>query len=157
MLNLITDRTQGDVDRTVYLKAKQWQDMTAEERSEWAADSKGAYNASDLNRVEAAVQYVANQMIELGYPISLSTVTSWSKSSKPNANDLQRYFSNVAKLRAMFPVYGTTPATPSSNMATFNHEKANDLEKILLDVDDLLNKMAAAWFYTGDLFAGESD
>lgn len=157
MLNLITDRTLGDVDRTVYLKAKRWQDMTAEERAEWASDSKGAYNASDLNRVEAAVRYVADQMIELGYPISLSTVTSWSRTSKPNTNDLQRYFNNVAKLRAMFPVYNTTPATPSSNMSTFNHEKANDLEKILLDVEDLLIKMAAAWFYTGDIFMGEVD
>lgn len=157
MLDLITDRTQGDVDRTVYLKAKHWQDMTAEERSEWLSPSKGAYNASDLNRVETAVRYVVNQMIALGYPISLSTFTSWSRNSKPNANDLKRYFDNVAKLRAMFPVYSTTPATPSSNMATFNHEKANDLEKILLDVEDLLIKMAAAWFYTGDLYMGEVD
>ena len=64
LLNLITDRTQADVDCVRQLAAKGWAAMTAEERAAWNGGLKGAYNASDLNRVGSAVEYVANRLRE---------------------------------------------------------------------------------------------
>jgi hypothetical protein len=37
----------------------------------------------------------------------------------------------------------------------FDVHKANALEQILMDVDQVLNKIQAAWFFLGDLHAGE--
>ena len=48
---LITDRTEADFDRAKALAAKGWDDMTDDEKAEWRANPKGAYNVSDLNRV----------------------------------------------------------------------------------------------------------
>lgn len=55
---LITDRAQSDVTRLKELKAKGWANMTEAERNEYLA-SIGAYNATDINRVSEAEQYLA--------------------------------------------------------------------------------------------------
>lgn len=70
--NLIFDRTQGDVDRVAYLSGL-WQNGTftgtTEELAEWASDLKGAYNASDLNRVLSAVEYLTDMLYDMGYNV----------------------------------------------------------------------------------------
>lgn len=60
--NLITDRTQADVERVKALAAKGFAAMTAAERAEWLTGMKGAYNASDLNRVGTALNYLAGRL-----------------------------------------------------------------------------------------------
>lgn len=71
--NLIFDRTQADVDRAAYL-SRLWVDGTftgtTAELAEWASDLKGAYNASDLNRVCAAVDYLTGVLTGLGYSVT---------------------------------------------------------------------------------------
>ena len=62
---LITDRTQADEERVEELAAKGYDAMTAEEKSEWDGEMKGAYDASDLNRVESAVAYLAELLVLL--------------------------------------------------------------------------------------------
>lgn len=56
-LSMVFDRTQSDIDRASYLHSL-WIDGTftgtTEELAEWVSDLKGAYNASDLNRVGPA-------------------------------------------------------------------------------------------------------
>lgn len=53
--NLITDRTQADVYYIKALCAKGWRSMTADEKTYFlAANSRGAYNISDILRVNEA-------------------------------------------------------------------------------------------------------
>lgn len=53
--NLITDRTQSDVDYIKALCTKGWQAMTADEKTYFlAANSRGAYNISDILRANDA-------------------------------------------------------------------------------------------------------
>ena len=123
LLNLITDRTRSDVTRVSYLAARVSAGTATEaEKTEWASDLKGAYNASDLNI--------------------------------PTAGQMAAYLQDVAALRGAIAVMASTPPTPDS-ASGLTWREANDIEKILLDVDELLTRMAAAWFYSGDLFAGE--
>ena len=67
LLNLITDRTQADVDYAARLNAAGWDGMTEDERTAWTLGLKGTYNASDLNRVGNAVNYVAGRLENAGY------------------------------------------------------------------------------------------
>ena len=62
LLSLITDRTQADVDRVRQLAQKVFGNMTADEKTKWLNGLKGSSNASDLNRVGAAVAYVAGRL-----------------------------------------------------------------------------------------------
>lgn len=68
--NLIFDRTQADVTRVDVLKAKMLSgNATPAEKAEWLAGMKGAYNASDMNRVTLAVKVLAERMNRNGYGI----------------------------------------------------------------------------------------
>lgn len=67
--NLVYDRTQADVDRVFTLKNKILTEglssLSAEEKTEYMAGMKGAYNYGDMNRVGQAVVYIANRMTSL--------------------------------------------------------------------------------------------
>lgn len=154
-LNLITNRTQADVDRVAQLAARVSAGTATEaEKTEWASDLKGAYNASDLNRVGAAVAYVAGRLNGYGYAVTVNPKQDWTVSDIPTAGQMAAYLQDVAALRGAIAVMASTPPTPdSANGLTW--QEANDIEKILVDVDELLTRMAAAWFYSGDLYAAE--
>ena len=155
LLNLITDRTQADVERVRYLSRRiNAGTATAAELEEYGGAMKGSYNAEDLNRVGAAVEYVANRLREYGYAVTVAPKTDWHEGEDTPAAVLETYRGNVAALRAVLPVGKTTPQTPNS-MERLTFQKANDLEQILLDVDRLITNITLAWFYAGEVFSGE--
>lgn len=133
LLNLITDRTRADVENKT---------------------NKGFYNASDLNRVGAAVQYVAERFAAQGYTVAVSPKTDWLASDISTASELETYRQNIATLRALLAVMPTTPEAPDS-MAGLTYTEANSIERILLDLDTLLTNAALAWYQSGDIYAGE--
>lgn len=153
--NLITDRTQADVDYCAELKAKGWHGMSDAEKSEWQASMKGAYNYTDLNRVEAAAAYISERVRDFGYSLDLVTHVTWSRENLPTNVDFERYFENIAKIRALLAEHKASPPTPSADISTFGYEEANHVEQILLDMEDLLNRIAAVWLFSNDIYCGE--
>ena len=161
--SLVTDRTQEDVDRAVYLNglwvydeaagAMSWSGTSAE-LAEWTDGSKGAYNAEDLNRVGDAVEYVAGRFAAYGYAVSVSPKQDWAMGDIPREADMVKYLAEVEQLRSLISVMPTTPETPG-DMANLWWWEANDIEQILKDLDFLLGNMAAAWMYSGEIYAGE--
>ena len=152
--NLITDRTQADVDRYLELKAKGFHRMTEAEKAEWETDLKGSYNHTDMNRVESAVEYVANRLTEAGYGVIPVIKKTWSVTDKPTHEDLKRYMKNVSDIRAVLTTFETTPDAPTTEKR-LSFQAANALEQILTDVDDLISRMVSIYFYSGDLYSGE--
>ena len=152
--NLITDRTQADVDRYIELRSMNWHTMTDEEKAEWGTHLKGAYNYTDMNRVESAVEYVANRLTEAGYSIAPVVKKNWLVTDKPTLEDLKRYMRNIADIRSAIITYATTPKAPTTEKR-LSYKEANDIERILTDVDELITKMSKAEYYFGDLFLGE--
>ena len=154
-MQLITDRVQADVDRVAQLTGRvSAGTATAAELAEWQSDLKGAYNASDLNRVGAAVAYVAGRLNGYGCAVTVNPKQDWTGSDIPTAGQMAAYLQDVAALRGAIAVMVSTPPTPDS-ASGLTWQEANDIEQILLDVDELLTRMAAAWFYSGELYAGE--
>lgn len=133
LLTLITDRTADDVANKT---------------------AKGFYNASDLNRVGAAAQYIADRFVSQGYAVTVSPKTDWLASDIPTASELETYRQNIATLRALIAVMKSTPETPET-MRFLDYIKANDIERILLDLDTLLTNAALVWYQSGELYAGE--
>lgn len=85
--------------------------------------TKGAYNYSDLNRVERSVGEISD-LAGMG----LTTKTDWTMWSVPNASDMQRYLSNIERIRERFVIAITLP----SSMDNLTYETANNIETILL-------------------------
>ena len=153
-LNLITDRTQRDVERWRLLHSKGWDGMTEAEKAEWRAGMKGAYNYEDLNRVESAVIFIAKRLSDSGYWVSPVTRPTWGVSDHPTKADMDRYFGNIAFLRSLLPLYPTTPKAPTTKKK-MDYLVANDIEKILADLDRQIAAINQSWYYAGDVFTGE--
>ena len=153
---LVTDRTQADVNRVKAIAKKISAGTASEsELTEWnTATLKGSYNTTDLNRVGKAMKYVADQMNSFGYAVSISSKTDWVETDAPALSDMALYLSNLAVLRNAFAVMQSTPKAPT-DMEYLTVDEANNIEKILVDIDFLLAKSAQAWFYSGDVFTGE--
>lgn len=155
---LVTDRTKADFQRWEYLRNKGFANMTAEERTEWlAGNMKGAYNKGDLNRVGEALNYLHDRLNAAGYityPLTFKAKTNWTVTSIPTADDLTYYLKCVSSVRAALTLFATTPPAPTDTGA-LNIEEANNIEKILIDVEMLINNMIAAQYYSNDIFSGE--
>lgn len=154
LLNLITDRTQADVDAVRTLAAKGWAKMSDTEKAAWTAGLKGAYNAADLNRVGAAVAYVADRLADAGYHAPVAPKQDWQMQDIPTPAQMQRYLADIGTIRAALTVMPSTPDAPAS-MDKLTYTDANDIEQILLDVDALLTNASLAWYQSGEVYAGE--
>jgi hypothetical protein len=154
--NLITDRTSQDVDRVKTLMAKAWQDMTPEEQAEWLSPLKGAYNYTDLNRVGDALNYVRDRLSASGYlrANAFTARVDWRSDEIPAVPDISEYHAHVSVIREALAQFPTTPAAPTSPNS-LDYVAANAIEQILVDVDALITLMVKAFFYSGDLYAGE--
>lgn len=153
LLNLITDRTQADVDCVRQLAAKGWAAMTAEERAAWNGGLKGAYNASDLNRVGSAVEYVANRLREAGYIVTVHPRTGWTEEELPIAQSMYAYLSDVKAIRGVLPL-PELPTLPE-DMSRLTYIGANAIEQVLLDVNAALDRIRAGAYYAGELYAND--
>ena len=154
LLQLITDRTQTDVEYAQQLNAIGWANMSSGQRSEYLGGLKGAYNATDLNRVGSAVNYVAQRLTDAGYQVLVAPKINWSVSDIPTQSDMTAYLADVQTMRDVFPMPSTTPELPA-DMAGLTYQEANNIEQILLDVDALITAMANAWYYSGEIQCGE--
>ena len=154
--NLITDRALSDVEEVKALAEAIKAGTATEEqvRKYLDVNHKGAYTYRDMNRVEDAVYYVASRLKEYGYLHTLPPVRQWAIEDKPNQQDFQRYFGNVAMIRQAIAVWASTPEAPDS-VVGFDVNEANALEQILVDVDQILNYIKDAWFFSGDLYSAE--
>lgn len=130
---LITDRTQADVD---------------------ARNGKGTYNASDLNRVATAMNYVAGRLESAGYATHISPKADWKDDDWVDPAAQAVYLGYLTELRSQFAMMQTTPPVPN-DMEKLTYQEANDIEKILEDIDRLLANASQAWFYSGDIYASE--
>lgn len=181
--NLIYDRTQGEVNRLIALIKKGWAGMSDEEKSEYLT-SRGAYNATDLNRVEAAVKYVADylnglqdvlnaygeaadvapdEIFNVPYEtLELDTVTTWASGDIPTKSEMERYLDNVNKLTDAVKIEKDLP----ESMEKLTWQGANEIERSIkaeweaghveeARIKTLMDKTAEAWFYCGDVFGGE--
>lgn len=112
------------------------------------------YNASDLNRVGEAMHFLSDRFRTYGYDSSVTARIDWVAPVVPELIDMDNYIADVRHLRGLVLMLETTPPTPES-MAFLTWTKANDIEKILVDVEDTLNRMRDGWFYSGEVFSGE--
>lgn len=155
---LVTDRTEADYKRWEHLRDKGFLNMTDTERAEWlAGNMKGSYNKGDLNRVGEALNYLRDRLTAAGYityQTNFTAKTNWTVASIPTADDLTYYLKCVSNVREAMTKFATTPPAPTDTGA-LNIDEANNIEKILIDVETLINNMLVARFYCGDVFAGE--
>lgn len=167
MTNLVYDRTSEDVAEVRRLLAKldpeTGDGLTAAEQAKWDAGLKGAYNFTDLNRVESAVKTLAAALTSAGYPVEVTPVLKGSKAEDREWQEgdvLYRpqwttYLDNVQRLRDAYYTLAETGQLPAPG-DKLKYTGANTIEKILADIDLLLDGMKSVYRRAGTFTAGGS-
>lgn len=161
-LSLVTDRSDADLQRIIYLKnkvlASGWGSLTPEESAEWRTNMRGCYNTSDLNRVGNAISYLSELLTGYGYPAEVDPKTDWGEETydPPSKAQMARYLADIQTLRGAIGALPSTPDVPAS-MDGLTYKKANDIELILLDVEYLIENIVPSFYFSGDAYAGEGN
>ncbi len=133
---LITDRTESDA---------------------LMKNEKGVYSYSDLNRVESAVEQIAERLPLLGIGVQLETKTDWglpgnfSSGTWPTASQMGRYLGNIAAIRDVLFIPIAIPAF----MEKLTWEGANNIEKVLQSANTTISGILQTYKYSGEFYAGE--
>lgn len=145
---LVTDRTQADVERVKALAAKGFAGMTTDEQAEWLAGMKGAYNASDMNRVGTALNYLVARLGPVcGRSITWMAKTDWAVTDIATASQAAEYRRQIQDIRDALTYPADTPDAPE--LARLDYTGANDIERILALCEELIDNIAKAFRYTG--------
>lgn len=148
IVTLVTDRTQADVERVRELAAKGFAAMTAAERAEWLTGMKGAYNASDLNRVGTALNYLAGRLGPIcGKIITWTAKTDWAVTDIATASQAETYRQQIQDIRDALAYPAGTPDAPQMKRLTYTG--ANDIERILTICEELIVNVAKSFRHTG--------
>lgn len=121
---LITDRTAADVGVT----------------------AKGFYNTSDIARINSYISYLSD-VLELG--LTVNNVTLGQKLTRAQ---MQSIIDNINAIREAWYVSSDTPNTPQP--FNWDYQKANDIEKILLALDEFYQSVQIDKLYSGTFRAG---
>lgn len=116
--------------------------------------SNGYYEAADLNRVGEAMQYVAARLRSCGWDVDVSPRTDWKWTDCVTLAEARRYLRNLRKIREALVLFSSTPPLPDS-ARPFNAEEANNIEKILLDVEAMIQLTIDGYLFSGELYSGE--
>lgn len=164
-LNLVYDRTEDDVTssaaiRSTYQALGNWSGLTTAERAQLERETL-TYNT--LNRVESAVKLLAAALTSAGYPVEITPVLKGSKSEDREwqEGDIVRraqwstYLDNVQRLRNAYYTLAETGALPKPE-DKLGYVGANNIEKVLADIDLLIDCMKASYRRCGAFRAGNN-
>lgn len=149
---MIFDRTQNDVDTAILLrntKVKKFETLT---ESEIATLEKGTLTINTLNRIENKQEELKNLFNDMGYWNTPITNKLWSANDIFNVDDFQRILDNTNILRHAFFIYNATPNTPP---ISYYWDDINSLEKILNDLDVMINDVKSHYRECGTFECGE--
>lgn len=164
-LNLIYDRTESDETasaaiRKSYQKLGNWSGLTDAEKAQL---ERGTLTYNTLNRVELAVKTLAAALTAAGYPVEITPVLKGSKAEDREWQEgdvLYRsqwttYLDNVQRLRDAYYTLAETGELPKPE-DKLDCQDANTIEKILADIDRLIDCMKASYRRCGTFRAGNN-
>ena len=149
---MIFDRTQNDVDTAILLRNTKVKNFETLTESDIATLEKGTLTINTLNRIESKQEELKNLFNEMGYWNTSITNKTWGENDIFNEDEFKRILDNANVLRQAFFVYKDTPNTPP---ISFYWNDINALEKILYDLDVMINDVKSNYRECGTFESGE--
>ena len=151
---LVFDRTNQDLYEYQRLNSLPFTLMTDNEKAKWLSGTiKGAYNVSDINRVNAAVNYLHQKLYDASYKTEVIT-QDVDINDTPNIEYFERYLLNVKNIRDIYYVLSNTPQLPTNVEDIKTIIGANAIEKTLYDINSIFEKMLPAYRKCGTFNSG---
>ena len=149
---MIFDRTQNDVDTAIRLRKEKVQNFQELTENEIATLEKGTLTINTINRIETKQDELKNLFNEMGYWNTTTINKMWGENDIFNVDEFQRILDNTNVLRNAFFVYMDTPNTPP---ISYHWQDINALEKILYDLDVMINDVKSHYRECGTFYCGE--
>lgn len=151
--DMITDRTQRDIDEAKTIRenyVKQFKQLTDEQITTL---ERGTMTINTLNRIESKQDELKNLFNGMGYwNTNIVSKTDWADEDIFTESGFQRIIDNENILRNAFYTHKGAPTTP---IISFHYEDINSLEKILVDLDVMINDMKSFYRECGTFDCGE--
>ena len=149
---MIFDRTQNDVDTAILIRNTKVKKFEALTESDINYLERGTITINTLNRIEEKQEDLKGILNDMGYWNTPITNKVWGENDIFNVVDFQRIIDNTNVLRQAFFTYKYTPNTPP---ISYHYNDINALEKILYDLDVMINDVKSHYRECGTFESGE--
>lgn len=149
---MITNRTQYDVDTAILIRNTKVKNFEALTESDIIYLERGTITYNTLNRIETKQEELKNLFNDMGYWNTPIENKVWGENDIFNVDEFQRILDNTNILRNSFFVYKDTPKTPP---ISYHYNDINALEKILYDLDVMINDVKSRYKRCGAFRCGE--
>lgn len=149
---MIIDRTQADVNNAISIRENKIQKFETLTDRDLEILERGFFTISTLNRIEEKQAQLANLLTDMGYWNIPIINKMWWENNIFNVKEFQRILDNTNVLRNAFFVYKNTPNTPP---ISYHFSDINALEKILYDLDVMINDVKSNYRFCGEFECGE--
>lgn len=151
--DMITDRTQADVTAAKKIRDEKVKTFQTLADSDVETLERGTMTIATLNRIEGKQAELKNLLNCLGYwNIPIENKIDWAYNDIFTEADFRRIIHNENVLRNAFFTYNDTPTTPG---ISYYYEDLNAIEKILQDIDILINDVKSNCRECGAFNCGE--
>ena len=149
---MIFNRTQDDVDASIDIikNTRNAEDLTFEQRQQL---ERGTLTINTLNRIENKQTELKNLFNSIGYYNVEVDNREWTYTDYFFPSDFERILINLESLKKAFFVYSTTPIVPDDNYRRY--QTINAVEKILYDLDAMINDIKNRYRQCGTFQCGE--
>lgn len=149
---MIYDRTRADVDAALSIRSDCVQKGTELTAKQIEQLERGTITINTLNRIENKQKSLKSLFNDMGYWNTPTTNKEWQYTDIFDEVNFQRIIDNLNILRNAFFVFKNTPKIPP---VSYHYEDINSLEKILFDLDVMINDVKSRYRRCGTFRCGE--
>lgn len=152
---MIYDRTMKDVTTAISIRAEKVQKGVELTEDDITALERGTLTYNTLNRIENKMSELQTRLNLYAYMTSGVVTKIWNTSDIFEHDvEIKRWTKNLNILTNAFYEYDETPTPPKS---VLNFQGVNDVEKILYDVESILDDMISRFRECGTFECGEAN
>jgi hypothetical protein len=149
---MIFDRTQEDIEKAYELRSK-LQNGDSLTESEIALLERGTLTINTLNRIEEKIIQLKPLLDEMDYRSKSISSRIWDYEDYFKQSDFERILQNIFNLRTASILYEDTPPVPENNYRKYS--VINDVERILYDLEEIINEILSNYRECGNTECGE--
>lgn len=149
---MIFDRTQEDIEKAYELRSK-LQNGDSLTESEITLLERGTLTINTLNRIEEKIMQLKPLLDEMDYRSKSISSKLWDYEDYFKQSDFDRILQNIFNLRTASILYEDTPPVPENNYRKYS--VINDVERILYDLEEIINEILSNYRECGNTECGE--
>lgn len=150
---MIFNRTKTDVENAIKIrdtKIKTFQNLTNDDIE---VLERGFFTLNSIRRIQEKQTDLKGLFAEMGYYNTPIVIKEFDDTMFFSEVDFQQLIDNVNILRNAFFVFSSTPKTPP---ISYHYDDINALEKILYDLDVMINYVKSLYIECGNVECGEA-